>query len=380
MLDFEAEIIKAITWRSYDYLDRLAQNEISEWGWSCLRKILLTKTTKIENARLRDGLLHILGFTSVRGIDLDPAKVIKNKEVGAESLQEIRNQSLSIGTRVLGEMLEKKNTHFLDPEKMAVGSFAVFVPDVLETRKQEVLDLASNASLRDIIQTAYGFSIFTTGGVLTHRNSASYQKLSKALENITQGFGKDLEISSSTLRLGSTISGFDNCSPEVQKLLWHVLRFKTYKGKQIVRKSAKYIEQHADSRIASILHEYLSRTKYYYTAVKIVRTLGKIGLSESLVHILPILEKGGNWTSSAFRAIGSLAGENVTDYLIERFVNNSGRYRYRIIQAMRSRPPIEIAKHLDVLKEKTSGWERRRVDNLEVSVQKAIAKQVVLQT
>lgn len=122
-MDYEAEIIKAMNWRTYDYLDRLAQNEISEWGWSCLRKTLLTKTQKIESARLRDGPLHILGFTSIRGIDLDPAKIIRNKEVGAESLQEIRNQSISIGTIALTKMIEKKNTHFLDPQKMATSSF-----------------------------------------------------------------------------------------------------------------------------------------------------------------------------------------------------------------------------------------------------------------
>ena len=381
-MDNEAQILKAIKWRQYDRLDKLLENELEEWGWSCLRKTLITKTGKLKSARLRDGLLHMMGLSTVRGIDIVPMSYVKNKLIDGDSLIEIRTKSSEIAYNVLKEMIEVKNTILLDPQAMKNGPFVTFVPDILEAREQEVMDLPPKPTIWDVVQTAYGFQVFTTGGVLTSKNSLDFQRLSKALIEVSGALGKDLEFSPSPLRLGAEISGFENCSEATRELLWHVLRLNTYKGKQMVRKSAKFIELNADSRITNFLHDFLSRTKYYYTAVKIIRALGNIGLPESMDYLLPFLDKGRSWTSSTMKAISSLTGDRITERLIGNFINSSttspsARTNYYLLtRALWDRPPDEVLEHIGPLKTNATGWEQRRVQYLEQRAQRALAKQM----
>ncbi len=375
----EEQILNAIKWRQYDYLDRLVSYELKEWGWSCLRKTLCTKTEKAITARLRDGLLHIMGFSTIRGIDADPLEIVKGMKTEVDSLSELRGLCFRIGESILSDMIESRNTFFLDHERMASGPFAGMIPRILEVRTSEIHELESTVSKWDIVQTAYGFSIIATGGVLTDSRSPDHQRLGDALLKVAGSLGKRIVVTSSPLRLGSEIRGFENCSEATRELLWHILRFKTYRGKQKIRQSAKYIEKHGDSRIVHLLHNYLSNSRYYYTAVKIMRALGNIGMPESAEYLSPFLERTGNWRTSAFRAISSIPGESVTDMLVERY-KTGARYRYQILRTLWSRPPQEIIKHIDTLKRITDGWQRRRIDNLESRALKHIEKLVAIES
>ncbi len=241
-MDREAAMIGAIYWRDYDRLDNLVKSELAEWGWPCLRKILVTKTGGIPQGRLRDGLLHILGLGKVRGIELDPLEFIRQKQIAGETFSEMKRAAGERGLEILQNMIAKRNTFFLDVKEIASGPFAVLAKSVLDVRKEEIDDLESSASIWEAVQTAYGYYVFSSGGVLTSRRSADHKRLRNVMSDVAGTIGADLQIDSSPLHLGSSVSGFENCSRRTRDLLWHLLRLKTYKGKQTVRRSARFLE------------------------------------------------------------------------------------------------------------------------------------------
>ncbi|TFG14180.1 hypothetical protein EU537_04470 [Candidatus Thorarchaeota archaeon] len=372
----EAGIKDAIYWRDYGLLDNLVDDELAEWGWPCLRKILLSKTGDLPASRLRDGLLHILGLDTVRGIEIDPLEWIRQKEVAGDKASELKRIGSEKALEVLENMISVRNTFFLDVKEMALGPFVLLTKSVLNARKEEIDDLKSPVSIWDAVQTAYGYYVFSSGGVLTSRRSPDHKSLREVMSDVAGNIGCDLEIDSSPLQLGGSISGFKNCSKRTRELLWHLLKLKTYKGKQTVRKSAAFLEKHAHSVVAPYLHEFLSQTKYYYTAVKIFRVLGAIGLEESLDVLLPFVSKGRNWGASALKAMSTLAGESVTTRLSEMCVSNTHYSRYRILRYIRTRPSIEILNNVDLLKQGIDGWHLRRVEQMENRARNAIGQMV----
>jgi hypothetical protein len=376
-MDREAAIKDAIYWRDYSHLDNLVDGELAEWGWPSLRKMLLSKMGDLPACRLRDGLLHILGLSTVPGIEIDPIEWIREEKVEAETSFGLKQIGSEEALQILHNMVAERNTFFLDIKEMASGAFALLAKSVLEARKEEIDALESPVSIWDAVQTAYGYYVFSSGGVLTSRRSPDHKRLREVMSNVARNIGSDLEIDSSLLQLGGSISGFENCSKRTRELLWHLLRLKTYKGKQTVRQSAAFLEKHAYSLVAPHLHEFLSRTKYYYTAVKIFRILGEIGLEDSLDVLLPFVSKGRNWGASALKAISTLAGGSVTTRLSEMCASNTHYSRYRILRYIRARPSIEILNNIDLLKQGTDGWHLRRVEKMESRARNAMKQGVI---
>ncbi|TFG06182.1 hypothetical protein EU538_10595 [Candidatus Thorarchaeota archaeon] len=350
--------------------EELVRAEIDHWGWDCVRKILVLNKEKIPLPRMRDALLKLLGLDSVGGTELDPLKLLETRKLGGDSLEEVRAEALKLGEDELRNMLKMKNTFFLDLEAMAEGPYAILVHDVIATRESEIIDLPNKCTVWDLVQTAYGYAIFTTSGTLTHTRGEDFSKMRGAMTKLAANLGKELTIRSSPLQLGPHVRGFDNCPEGTRTILWHLLRMMTYRGKQAVRKSAKYLEMNCDSRILPWLHQFLKQAKYYYTAVKVMRALAKIGSPQSVGCLLPFVSRRGNWGSSALKALGNLPGQHATQAIADAFMANRGYGRHRYVRILNKRPADEVLSIIPTLRREAEGWYMRSLDYLERRMRK----------
>lgn len=362
-MERDEHILNAARWRRYDFLDRLVEQEIAQWGWLSVKKIFLVRDHKIARPRIRDAVLHLLGLHSVGGIDTDYESLLENDDVDGESLAEVRTSCLDIADEILQEMIQKMNTYLLDIDAMSSGPFAVLIPDILDARKEEILDLPSECTVRDMVGTAYGYSVLTRCGSLTSNRQEGFKRMKEAMSEIIDEIGAEITIKRTPLQLGDTISGFENCTSNTRDILWHILRMLTYRGKQAVRKSATFVRDHADSRFLPWLHRYLSDTKLYYTAVKIMNALEMIGHPSSAEYLLPFTQRRGNWGRSSLNALASLAGKEIGE-MIMKTRRTGYRQTHRILRLLEKRPPDEILHLLEQLDCDSSGYAERRVRNL----------------
>lgn len=211
-MERDEHIIEAAKWRQYDLLDQLVEREISEWGWLSIKKIFLVRENKISLPRIRDAVLHLLGLDSVRGIDTGYETLLRNRDVGGESLAKVRESAHDIANEILSDMIENRNTYLLDIDTMSIGPFAGLIPDILDARRAEILDLPSHCTVSNMVETVYGYSVLTTCGSLTSSRQEGFQRMRTAMNEIAEEMDTEITISSSPLQLGNRISGFENCS------------------------------------------------------------------------------------------------------------------------------------------------------------------------
>ncbi|MFO7837821.1 MAG: hypothetical protein R6V83_14350 [Candidatus Thorarchaeota archaeon] len=370
-MERDEHIIEAAKWRQYDLLNQLVEREISEWGWLSIKKIFLVRENKISLPRIRDAVLHLLGLDSVRGIDTGYETLLRNRDVGGESLAKVRESAHDIANEILSDMIENRNTYLLDIDAMSIGPFAVLIPDILDARRAEILDLPSHCTVSNMVETAYGYSVLTTCGSLTSSRQEGFQRMRTAMNEIAEEMDTEITISSSPLQLGNRISGFENCSRCTRDVLWHILRMMTYRGKQAVRKSAKFVRDHADSRFLPWLHRYLSDAKLYYTAVKIMKALGNIGHPSSADYLLPFTRRRGNWGRSSINALANLSGNDTAKLLIKT-VNTRYHRIYRLYRLLSNRPPEEVLPLLEQLDDDSNGYSNRLINRLKTRKQKEL--------
>lgn len=248
-----AQIPTMLSERNYPLLDEYVGWLVQRQGWRVSFRHIRTLSCEspVMRGKTRDAVLHMLGLNTVIGMDMDPLKQFANMK--GNSLEELRTKALRSAMRKLQDQIEKRNTFFLDIDALTDTTFVSLVPDILDARREEVMKLTSQPSLRDILSTYYGFLVFSQappGESGRSRGKYAITKAKRAFKRVAKSMGKRLTAKGNLLSLRGSI--WENTSPELHGLLMNTIRLCT--GREPER-AAKELGQSGDSRVLDTLEE-----------------------------------------------------------------------------------------------------------------------------
>ncbi|MFW9804276.1 MAG: HEAT repeat domain-containing protein [Candidatus Thorarchaeota archaeon] len=260
--------------------------------------------TTFRKCHRRDCLLWILGIEALRGLDVDILDAFS--DIDARNIRALRRDAAIRAKNLFQEQIERGNTFFFSFEEISTSPFAIMLPELVEVRKQEVVELRENAFLREIAATYYGFEIMARGSVVQSRAGMPPEVLQTVNQLCNQMGGKlDAE--------GQRIPGrvlFQNCSNEASQLLQNIL---IMSGGGIHRRitAMEDLGCNGDARVVPYLIAKLSSLK----GVKVEkRALPRKRLSDpSLVYVYEVdtalWSLGTIGDSSAYEAVLTRAKE-----------------------------------------------------------------------
>lgn len=266
---------KLLFYRNYSLITEYIEWLIEVQGWKgtllSLREIL-EGTGGIEG-KTRDALFHVLDLSPVIGLDIDPLKAFVRLRGG--SLQKVRSGAFKSARKLLLRQIENRNTFFLNIDELQGTGLEDMGQSITETRKNEVLDLPSEPTLREVFSTYHGFLTFATysehvWGNTVSEGKAKFKKLAKAMGKQITWKGRHR-----LLPLRNTI--WTNVSPAMHQLLLDLLRVSLNRGAE---RAALDLANSGESRVMQVLNQMQARGHLERNVRSYVEdTLRKIGES-----------------------------------------------------------------------------------------------------
>ncbi len=361
------------TWADIvDAIQRISKMPEAVVGWGIpLRKGII-----------RDALYEVLELSPMRGLDADFLELFRNLDGSA--LNALRIDAKEVGVNRLREQIRGGNTFFLDTSEMQDSDLVVLVPDVVEARRKQVLDLEQSVSINDVHSTYYGFMLLTYGSIAKDIGRMPDAALDK-FENLASELGKHVTIGCEH-QVYSNVT-FGQVSEYTREFLWSLLNLciANYNGQVI---AATALEHFGDSRAIDLLHLRLESARDRRVRLAIISALGGIGHPESfqILHRIMtgsdqkhehlhyrwsqdrraaataiggirnpeaegILRENRNNPSYPIEAFGLSRNLEYTDVILSRIKNSRSKHRSEVIsqlEALKSLGPkgVEIVSNL----------------------------------
>ncbi len=235
-------------------------------------------TWAIRSGTFRDALAIILDVST--GLDIQHLEITNSLQ--AESLDDLRNQTLEIVANAFDTQISKNNTFFIDTEEMLSSSYANKVPEIIESRIEEIQALPKKPKLRDVIKTYYGFEMLTIGS--TH--STEIGATDTALETVSE-FLDGLGISKPKgVRVPNDSNIFSHCEKSTAELLVRIIEMTTG-GKDTQIRGGEMLGHSGDSRVTRYLIANLESEKEQYSVRDRYRSKSHLAkLQKTLLHAL----------------------------------------------------------------------------------------------
>ncbi len=277
--------------RDYRLLEKRVSFLIMSRGWShivwALRKsreaeaIVPDWNIGLREGILRDSLIHLLRLEDFAGLDVDFLEEFATIE--SDYLNDLRKEVHERAIELLCKQTRKRNTFFMDIERMKMNNLVVFIPDILDARIREVEALDSDPALHEVYSTYYGFQILTTK--VDSMSAGIPSEVHEHLQSVLTELSGVKELHPRQLKF-SPLS-FQNCSPHLKTLLWNMLRL-SHGGMKAKLKALEVLGDLGDSRVIDLLHSYvddhrnaLRTTKEHQLLEQCMLCLGRIGSPQS---------------------------------------------------------------------------------------------------
>ncbi|MDF1539070.1 MAG: hypothetical protein P1Q69_09210 [Candidatus Thorarchaeota archaeon] len=239
--------------RDYDTFQSEVKRHLGEFTWT---RMLCETNRSLQDYRIekgfgshfgngfvRDALVHTLGLDIIRGLDFELFGIFKDLE--ATSLKGLRSKAESVAMEQLKNQMDSRNTFFLNTDAMSTSRYAVFIPEIIKARTDEIQQLSAHPSLRELYSTYYGFLMLVNGGIKS--NAPGLQEETKCrIEEFSDQLGKKTVINARIPKRSK--NAFPNCTSETSSLLWELVRMSNG-GYGTRFDSLKRIRQIGDSRV-----------------------------------------------------------------------------------------------------------------------------------
>ncbi len=134
--------------------------ELKDWRTAIHELIGIGDESDIMLARVRDAMFHTFDMDPVAGMDIEPLVEFYNVE--GKGFSELRRNIHETTLGLLRRQIVNGNTFYLDTEWLRKSPIVVILPEVLESRKKEIMNLPDDPHLNQVVSTYYGFTVFTT--------------------------------------------------------------------------------------------------------------------------------------------------------------------------------------------------------------------------
>lgn len=260
-----------------DAIERISKLPEAAVGWGI----------PLRTGIIRDALYEILDLSPMRGLDADFLELFR--DLDGCSLNALRIDAQKVGADRLREQVRDRNTFFLDTLAMEDSDLVVLVPDVVEARRKQVLDLEPSVFIEDVYSTYYGFMLLTYGSLEKDTGGMPEAALG-TFEELASQLGKNLMIG--RRRLVHSNDTFGQVSEYTRELLWNLLNLciANYNGQV---RAAISLGQLGDSRAIDFLHLRLESATDRRVRLAVITALGNIGHPESF-HVLHRIMIGDN--------------------------------------------------------------------------------------
>ncbi len=301
-----------------DVIERISKMPEAVVGWGI----------PLRRGIIRDALYEVLELSPMRGLDADFLELFR--DLDGCSLNALRTDAQQVGTNRLREQIRDGNTYFLNTLAMEDSDLVVLVPEVVEARRRQVLDLEHSVRLEDVYSTYYGFMLLTYGSLTKDIAGISDAALD-TFEDLASQLGKQLIIGRE--RLVSWNTAFGQVSEYTREFLWSLLNLciANYNGQV---RAASALGHLGDSRAMDLLHLRLESATDRRTRLAIITALGRIGHPESfrVLHRIMMGDNQGHehlhyrWSQdqrAAAMAIGGIRNPKAEELLRENRNNPS---------------------------------------------------------
>jgi hypothetical protein len=268
--------LKSGSWHSFiDAIERISRMPEAVVGWGIpLRKGII-----------RDALYEVLDLSPMIGLDGNFLNLFKSLD--GRSLNTLRTEAQHAAFNYLSEQVRNGNTFFLDTSAMEASDLVVLVPDVVEARREQVLNLERNVHLADVCSTYYGFMLLTYGSLANDIGGMPEAAIG-SFEDLASQLGRELRVGNESLHHSTT--AFGHVSEYTRELLWSLLDLCIANHNGQVR-AADALGQLGDSRAIGLLHLRLESSTDRRVRLAIITALGRIGHPESFSVLHGIMHR-----------------------------------------------------------------------------------------
>ncbi|MGY5858257.1 MAG: hypothetical protein RTU63_02730 [Candidatus Thorarchaeota archaeon] len=279
-LGFESvvdEFLKKVTWN--ELLDRLQEVQNAK-GWN--------REPQIAPGKVRDGIIELLKIQDMKCLDIDLLEAFRHIE--GNNLEEIRRGVREHCISLLREQIRVGNTFFIDADAMKETELTVLIPGILEARTKEIESLESKPPLSDVYSTYYGFSILTSGGLVSDWGGVPTDTR-VLLDQVMQQLGNVENITAKQLKF--SYLSFSNCSDNLKTTLWNLLKM-CIGGLKSQKAGIDLLGNLGDSRALELMNLKLENVKDAKVREILLENIGKIGSPQSYEVVVTQLAEGRN--------------------------------------------------------------------------------------
>ena len=217
--------------------------EVLGWQETLMDLKRITDGSLLLQAKIRDVLFHTFGMGPVGGMDIDPLKEFSSFDT--HDFLGLKHRLLELVVSLLRKQIARKNTFYLDVDELRDSSFVVIIPEVLEARKSEILELPNEPSLNQIFATYYGYSILT--------QAKDVEQGRTAFEKATITMGKEVSVQGKRLSFKNGV--WSHTSTVMQELLKNTARLSLVQSEAIKVRAIRELGASGDSRVRKVLKE-----------------------------------------------------------------------------------------------------------------------------
>ncbi|MFW9887722.1 MAG: HEAT repeat domain-containing protein [Candidatus Thorarchaeota archaeon] len=291
------------------------------------------RTQPMGKGRVDDIRNHILGLDTIPGIESHISEFL---DIRPTNLDELREQAIPIAIELLTAQIGRGDTFFLSPDKMALGPFAGFIPDVLEARVNEIQKLPKEPGLAEIIETYYGFKMFSESenignvgsvqGVVKHQSVDAFCEFAGTL-------GKYIVNPKEELSLTSL---FRKRRVYYHDTLMNILRAMVGSGGGLT-----YLGREQDSKALDALHSRLIHAGSVGERRAFLEAIGSIGHPYSFEVVSGTMDDESLWPE-VFATMSRIRHPEAFD-AIEPFIGESAWIKEKMFSLARTRDERAIS-------------------------------------
>jgi len=351
--------------RDYLGFERVVDNFLKKSSWNDLMDKLQevqnvqggNRTTQISPGKVRDGIIQLLKMQDMRGLDIDMFEAFRHIE--GSNLEEIRRGVREHCISLLREQIRAGNTFFIDADAMKETELTVLIPGILEARTKEIETLESKPPLSDVYSTYYGFSILTSGGLVTEMGGVPTDTR-VLLDQVMRQLGNVENITARQLKF--SYLSFRNCSDNLKTILWNLLKM-CIGGLKSQKAGIEVLGNLGDSRALDLMNSKLENVAERKVKEILLESIGRIGSPQSYDVVVSQVGEGRNM--DAVKALGLIRDTRVRDVLKEFSNKYYWRDQKEYFEALgNTRDP----EWLPYLRQQTTNRRRRRPVSNKASV------------
>ena len=320
------DLVEAIYFRDYEMLESVADSVLQSQGWKGLRKLLLkipiSKKIRAQKmpdffkenmvGKKRDAIVYLLGLEPTNGIDFDMLELFKDIE--ATSVEKLRNAVFPIANDALIKQIKRRNTFFMDVEKIAASRYAHLVDDIVKSRNEEILELKGDLTPTIVLGKYYAYKVLTAGGIMSIDQQRALPEVVEVLQSILSEIG-----SSAIMQIEKPIATkntFKDCSRNLSVLLVSCARISMNLMWTNVKKIVDLVGQKGDSRALSTIHQKMDSLLKDSDKLRVTPAMQNLGSRKSVDRLIALYDSFPRSRKSIISVLGGIRSTESVDFLL----------------------------------------------------------------